>query len=190
MEKRKNYFIKKKFQMNFIIKLGLLLLLESVLILALFLYISDDTLTTGYSQSILRVENTQNFFLIPFTLITLICFVAIGLAGMVVFTLLSHRIAGPLYRFEQMLQQVGEGDLTTNVNLRKKDQLKEFEKLINVFVDTLDNRMGNIKRDLEQAQKLVSKVNDPDAASELNNKLNAIKDEINHFKVTSDIKNK
>jgi len=147
MQRRRNYFIKKKFQMNFIVKFGLLLLLESILIIALFMYISKNTLTTGYAHSILKVENTQNFFIIPFTLVSLICFTAIGLAGMIVFTLFSHRIAGPLYRFEKILQQIGAGDLTANVKLRKKDQLVEFEKLINILVNTLDNRMGNIKRD-------------------------------------------
>lgn len=190
MEKRRNYFIKKKFQMNFIVKFGLLLLLETVLIIALFMYLSSDTLTTGYSHSILRVENTQDFFIIPFTLVSLICFIAIGLVGMVVFTLLSHRIAGPLYRFEKILQQMGDGDLTPNVILRKKDQLEEFEKLINILVDTLDTRMGNIKRNLEQAQELLLKVDAPEAFSELNKRLNLIKDEINHFKVTSDFKTK
>ena len=190
MQRRRNYFIKKKFQMNFIVKFGLLLLLESILIIALFMYISKNTLTTGYAHSILKVENTQNFFIIPFTLVSLICFTAIGLAGMIVFTLFSHRIAGPLYRFEKILQQIGAGDLTANVKLRKKDQLVEFEKLINILVNTLDNRMGNIKRDLEQAQELILKIEDPEAVSELNKKLNLIKDEINHFKVTADLKTK
>ena len=77
-----------------------------------------------------------------------------------------------------------------NVKLRKKDQLVEFEKLINIQVNTLDNRMGNIKRDLEQAQELILKIEDPEAVSELNKKLNLIKDEINHFKVTADLKTK
>lgn len=190
MQRRRNYFIKKKFQMNFIVKFGLLLLLESILIIALFMYISKNTLTTGYAHSILKVENTQNFFIIPFTLVSLICFTAIGLAGMIVFTLFSHRIAGPLYRFEKILQQIGAGDLTANVKLRKKDQLEEFEKLINILVNTLDNRMGSIKRNLEQAQELLLKIDDPEAVSELNKKFNLIKDEINHFKVTADLKTK
>ncbi|OGX24647.1 MAG: hypothetical protein A2Y03_03065 [Omnitrophica WOR_2 bacterium GWF2_38_59] len=190
MQRRRNYFIKKKFQMNFIVKFGLLLLLESILIIALFMYISKNTLTTGYAHSILKVENTQNFFIIPFTLVSLICFTAIGLAGMIVFTLFSHRIAGPLYRFEKILQQIGAGDLTANIKLRKKDQLEEFEKLINILVNTLDNRMGSIKRNLEQAQELLLKIDDPEAVSELNKKFNLIKDEINHFKVTADLKTK
>jgi len=34
------------------------------------------------------------------------------------------------------------------------------------------------------------KIEDPEAVSELNKKLNLIKDEINHFKVTADLKTK
>lgn len=190
MERRKKLFVKKKFQLSFILKFALLLLLESVLIVFLFTYMTNNTVTTGYAQSILRVESSLQFFLVPFILLSMICFVAISLVGMVVFTLFSHRIAGPLYRFEKILQQMGEGDLTANVNLRKKDQLVEVETLINEFVDMLDKRMGAMKVNLEQAQAFLMQMEDSATREELCQKLNLIKDEINHFKVTSDFKTK
>lgn len=39
---------------------------------------------------------------------------------------ISHEIAGPLYRFESLCHQVGEGNLDTITYLRKKDQLQEL----------------------------------------------------------------
>jgi len=188
MQRRRNYFIKKKFQTDFSSRFILLLLLESFLIGGLFMHISGDTITTGYLDSVLRVEKTSSFFFIPFLLITLIVVVGIAIAGMAVFTLLSHRIAGPLYRFEKVLKQIGGGDLTASINLRKTDQLIEFKEALNTFIDSLDKRMGSIKNGLIEVQELLTKTDDPEVISKLNKTINVIKDELSHFKVTSDFK--
>lgn len=184
--RRKNYFIKKRFQMNFSSKFILLIVLESILIVSLFLYISANTLTTGYLNSILRIEPTRDFFFVPFVLITLIVVLGISLAGMIVFILLSHRIAGPLYRFEKVLEQLSEGDLTTVVHLRNTDQLLGFEKALNSFIETLCQRIATIKEKLEEAQGLLKQSNDPQQLAKLKDKLESIKDEINRFKIPPD----
>ena len=156
MQKRKNYMIKKKFQINFLSKFLILLVLESVLIVGLFMVISGDTLTTGYLDSVLRVERTQEFFLARFTLMALIVVVGVAIAGLIVFTLLSHRIAGPLYRFEKVLEQVEAGDLTTRVKLRGTDQIVDVEKALNVLIGSLDGRMGTIKENVDELKALLA----------------------------------
>ena len=135
MVRRKNYFIKKSFQLKFLSAFVVLLILESFLVTALFMYISNNTLTTGYSNSTLRIESTPSFFFVAMIFITLIAAIGIGLAGMVIFILLSHRIAGPLHRFEKSLKDMGSGDLTFRVNLRKTDQLAELKKGLNILIE-------------------------------------------------------
>ena len=188
MIRRKNYFIKKKFQINFISRFIILLLLESVLTIALFMYVSSDTLTAGYFYSTLTVERTPHFFFISFLLITLIVIVGIGLAGMVVFVLLSHRIAGPLYRFEKVLKEIELGDFTTRVDLRRTDQLTELKEALNTLVGSLDSRMRRMKDRLAEAQELLSKKDDPESLSKLNKVIGLLKNEIDHFKITSSAK--
>src|SRR3989338_4053779 len=97
LPRRRNYFIKKKYQANFSMKFCLLLIAEAILITGLFLMISRGTLTTGYSGTELKIEKTSQFFFLTFVLQFLIVGVAIGIVGMVVFIFHSHRIAGPLY---------------------------------------------------------------------------------------------
>lgn len=189
MQKRKKYFINKKFQLNVLIQLVILLVLESALIVGLFMQISRDTLTTGYMNSILTMERTQDFFFTPFLFITLIVVIGIGMAGVIVFTLLSHRIAGPLYRFEKVLEQIGSGDLSKNFDLRKLDQLVHIEQTLNALIDSLDARMTTIKTELTELQELISKAGDAKALPEVHEKIKLIRDEINHFKVSSDAKN-
>lgn len=184
MLRRKNYFIKKGFQLNFTYKFLILLLLEAVLIAMLFMYLSSDTLTTGYSDSVLTIERTPVFFLTPFLIIILIVAVAMGITGMVVFTMLSHRIAGPLYRFEKDLGDVGSGDLTKRINLRKTDQLTELKESLNLVIDSLDRRIARIKDCALELEQLLSKKDSPEKAEDIYRALNHLKDEIDHFKVT------
>jgi nitrogen fixation/metabolism regulation signal transduction histidine kinase len=39
---------------------------------------------------------------------------------------LSHKIAGPLYRFEALCDQIGDGQLEMDISLRENDQLQEL----------------------------------------------------------------
>lgn len=184
MYKRRNYFVKKRFQINFSARFVLLLILESVLMGALFMYVSGNTITTGYRNAALKIDSTPSFFMASFALITAIAVVGIGLAGMVVFILLSHRIAGPLYRFEKVLAQIESGDLTTRIDLRKTDQLMELKGALNVFVNSLDKRMGRIKVIMEEAKMLMAGKDDPQTLARLRSVIDLLKDEIEHFKVS------
>lgn len=185
MIRRKNYFIKKKFQVNFFYKFLIALLLESLLIAGLFMYVSNNTITTGYLDSILKIERTPNFFSVSFLLITLIVVVGVGVVGLAVFILLSHRIAGPLYRFEKTLKDIESGDLTTRIDLRRTDQLTELKEALNILVNSLDKHVGRVKTNLAEMEQIISKKDDPEAISKLNKAITKLKDEIGHFKVTS-----
>ena len=149
MIRRKNYFIKKRFQMGFIYRFILLLLLESLLIAGLFMYISSDTLTTGYFNYILKIERTSDFFFISFLLITSIVVIGMAMIGMAVFILLSHRIAGPLYRFEKDLAEMAQGDLTKRIALRKTDQLTELKEALNISEEFIGKEIKDVEKELE-----------------------------------------
>lgn len=185
MERRKNFLIKKHFQFTFLSSFIVLLAVESVLIISLFLFLSRDTLTTGYLDSILRVERTQNFFIIPFMLLTLIVVLGLTMTGMVVFVVLSHRLAGPFYRFEKTLEQVEGGDLTPRVQLRKNDQFVELEDALNRFVESLNFRIGDIKKDIEEVKGMLERKDDPSVLEKAGKKIDLILQRIKHFKVAS-----
>ena len=189
MERRKNYLIKKRFQLSFLGPFVILLILESILIVSLFLYLSQDTLTTGYIDSVLRIERTQNFFFIPFLLLTLIVVLGVAITGMIIFIMLSHRLAGPVYRFEQTLKQAEGGNLDTRIHLRKNDQFGELETALNRFIGSLSRRIGSIKTDLEEARSILSRKDDPAILAKVSEKVNLMAEEIKHFKVTPQMNN-
>jgi methyl-accepting chemotaxis protein len=49
----------------------------------------------------------------------------------------SHKIAGPVYRFEQSARAIGAGDLSLKIKLRKGDELRELAEAMNYMAETL-----------------------------------------------------
>lgn len=183
--RRKNYFIKKRFQTGFFLRFVLLVLLESVLIVGIFMYIAGDTITTGYFDSVLRVDRTLDVFFMPMFLIIVVVGIGISIAGMVTFILLSHRIAGPLYRFENDLKEIQKGDLTKRISLRKTDQLEELRGTLNSLIRSLDVRMGKMQSELSEIQKLIDDIdNNPENLEKLNRAIDLLKNEVEYFKIS------
>ena len=194
--RRRNYFIKKKFQVNFTVKFLIIILIEAFLAAGLFLYMSKGTLTTGYLGSELRIARTYDFFL-PMLLLSNLIIVGISaVIGIAVLIFLSHRIAGPLYRFENILNSIKKGDLTQRFKLRENDQFVELANSINEHTDTLDKNMGHLKAGVMEFSQLTSKMqtamaSDPSANKELerllqemSKKLQELEGAANYFKTS------
>lgn len=148
---RRSHFIKKGFQINFSIRFLLLIAVEAILLAGLFWYMSHNTLTTGYVNSQLRIENTSSFFLPSMITANLIVVLIVGIIGLIGLIFISHKIAGPLYRFEASLKEISGGNLTHRIKTRKKDQLKDLADSLNNFTSSIDRRAAELKRRMQDA---------------------------------------
>jgi nitrogen fixation/metabolism regulation signal transduction histidine kinase len=138
----------------------------------------SQTLTAGYYGAQLHVERTAQFFFVAFLLMSLIVGIAVGLAGLLIFIFLSHRIAGPLYRFEQSLEEVANGNLKHRFNLRQKDQLSDLAQHMNILFDVLDKKLGSLKKEINAAAK-------EDSPAKLKESLGRLKEILDSFKTSS-----
>ena len=59
---------------------------------------------------------------------------------------LTHRLAGPLYRFEQTIKAILSGDLSVRIRLREKDEFQELALLLNQAIIEIDQRLGAIEK--------------------------------------------
>lgn len=50
----------------------------------------------------------------------------------------SHRLVGPMYRFEKMAQELINGNYGLRIKTRKKDEFKEMEGYLNRLAETLE----------------------------------------------------
>ncbi|MFQ5586263.1 MAG: hypothetical protein ACE5GF_05505 [Thermodesulfobacteriota bacterium] len=149
---RRNIFIKRRFQADFSVKFLVLILIESLLAIGLFVYLSRDTITTGYSGSELIISRTRDFFLPTLLLSNLVVVGITAVVGVVVFLLASHKLAGPLYRFEKTLDNMGSGDLTHRFSLRQKDQMKSLADKINELNMKMERNMLEIQKNVDEVK--------------------------------------
>lgn len=111
---------------------------------ALSIFREAKLLSAHEQTAVANILKTANLKLIP----KLIIFVlAVAFASIFV----SHKIAGPIYRFEKEAKAIGEGDLTVKFKLRKGDELKELADALEKMVGVLRNK---IKDALESAGEL------------------------------------
>ena len=50
----------------------------------------------------------------------------------------SHRLVGPMYRFEKMVQELISGNYSLRIKIRKRDQFKEMEGHLNRLAGNLE----------------------------------------------------
>ncbi len=58
----------------------------------------------------------------------------IGVFIMLSMTLISHRIAGPLYRLSRHMQEIAEGKKISEIRFRQKDFFAEIAEIFNLMV--------------------------------------------------------
>jgi len=161
LHKRTHYFIKKDFQFKFILKFCLLIFAGAFISTGLLFLFSHDTLTSSFQHSRLTIQNTAIAILPAVIYTNLITLGLICMAAIVVILFISHKIAGPIFRFEKEIKEIGQGDLTKKIRLRKKDQITELAESIDNMTASLHEKVLDIRTGLERLLKLASKQNAP-----------------------------
>lgn len=161
---RRRYFINRKFQLEFSIKFLMIIAVASLAVLVLFYYNSRGTLTAGYTGSEVKLLQTSAYFLPSLLLSTAGIIMISCLAGIFALILISHRLAGPLFRFQKSLDELGTGDLTRRFNLRDKDQFKELADRINALAATMDGKIGVIRTRADEMSLLLADLQAVEAA--------------------------
>jgi methyl-accepting chemotaxis protein len=154
--KRRNYLIKKDFQLKFILKFCLLLFIGVVISTVLLFLFCQDTLTSSFQQSRLVIENTGLAILPSVVYTNLITLGLIALATITVTLFVSHKIAGPMFRFQKELEDVGKGNLTRKVTFRSKDQIGDMAVSLNNMIGSLHEKVLDIQTEVERIRKLAS----------------------------------
>lgn len=153
--KRRNIFIKKDFQGKLI--LGYFLFVTGGCLLFIFLLglFSADTMSISYSNHDLQFGQTP-ILLLKKTLAANGVFIVIGGAFLVVAAMLiTHRIAGPLFRLEKALDNMLKGRLDDTIYLRTNDEGKDIAKKINDFNANLSLVVKELRGNTEAITSLL-----------------------------------
>ena len=182
---RKHYFINKKLQLKYIILTMSLLVLFTLILLSIII---APYVIALFSDIPLSRQNEAAAFLLTLhnnsiwvgTSLTILLFGILSI-------FITHKIAGPLVRFERLAESISDGNMTIRVKLRKGDDLHELAEDFNQMADKLESLLINI--DTEH-KKLSSHITDlrreltarsisEQTVQELATKIDADKDDIN-----------
>lgn len=102
-----------------------------------------------------------------------------------VFLLISHRIAGPVYRIEKSLQALEQGDLTMRVYLRDQDEFKDLGDIFNSMTASLNDKVNRIQQTIIQLQIDMEKENiDAETKRRLIDRVASLENLLKQFKIT------
>ena len=179
--KRRNYFVKKDFQTRFILKFSFITLIGVGISTILLFILSRDTLTSSSRSSRLTIENTGIAILPNIIFSNLITLALISLAAIAVTLFVSHKIAGPLFRLEKEVEEIGEGNLTRKVMFREKDQITALADGLTQMTASLNKRVLEVRTGVE---RLIESASEKNAPQELIDDLNNLHKKIEeNFKI-------
>lgn len=179
-ERRKNYYINKEFQRNFILKFCLLVLIGSLISGIIIYSMSRATVTTTFENSKLTIKSTADFILPAVLLASAVVILAIGIAAIAITLFTSHRIAGPLYRIEKDINEITAGNLNIAFNLRHGDEIKPIAASLNRMVRSVKEKVVAVKQDLIQLEDEVNKSPNP-VSEKIKDRIELAKSAINKF---------
>ena len=135
--RRRNKMIKPRFQLKIAVTAVVFLVFYSLLLGAAVFYplAADYSSTTNATD---KAHLASSALLIHEHL-----WPAVLCTSVLVFLatiLFSHRIAGPMYRFEKTVETLTEGNFSIRIKLRKRDEFHELADGLNGLAQFLENR--------------------------------------------------
>ena len=194
--RRRNYFIKKKFQASFMLKFCLLLISACLIMSAISLLLTKKTVTTSFEGLRLAVKSTADYILPILASSGMIAIVLVSLATILVLLYVSHRIYGPIYRLEKDVTEIGKGNLTVEVHLRQRDEFKGLSDIINGMVKNIKNPLSSSQakiKELEEEVKGIRSLLRSKGASEgevekklgdIEKKIGQVKNNLSYFRIS------
>jgi len=177
-DRRKNYYIKKRFQRNFILKFFTLLLLGALISGAIIYFMSRGTLTTTFDNSRLAIRSTADYILPSILLSGATVIIITGFAAIIMTLFASHKIAGPLYHIGKDIDELASGNLNVRFVLRGGDEIKELAYKLDSMAQSLSSRAAAIKKAL-----ILLESSSKDASPETKKNIQNIKEAVSRFNV-------
>lgn len=139
--KRRTIFIKKNLQLRYM----MLIILSVLCGLAIMTFELTATLDELFDAYPVLVQPIYDEF-IPIAA-SFFYKIAIYLLFVVLISaILSHKMAGPVYRFEQTCKAIAKGDFSQRVHLRQGDQLIELQDEFNKMMDRVEAEINKNKQ--------------------------------------------
>ncbi|MBI3397717.1 MAG: methyl-accepting chemotaxis protein [Deltaproteobacteria bacterium] len=143
-------FIEIGFKLRFMLIFCLITLTAVFIASALFYFLTYRELSSNYGEAFFTLQLVKKM-VFPLLFASIQSILLLGLVSLAIAVLslfFSHKIAGPIYRFEKSLEAIGSGDLTHIVRLRTGDQIIGLVEPINKSTRAMNHRIRTVQKSL------------------------------------------
>ena len=127
---RKKYIVKKGFQLRFMIVIILSMVLIAIVTgLSIYSAVMQTLVNEFHGENLAMIQHAITYKLFIRSLLLIF-----AIAVLSVF--ISHRVAGPVYKFERIIGDLAQGKHVKEFNLRKRDEFYELALAINNLIKT------------------------------------------------------
>ncbi|MFH1019677.1 MAG: methyl-accepting chemotaxis protein [Pseudomonadota bacterium] len=147
--KKLNMTVKKELQRWLLVRIfGVVLLSSLIAALILYFYTNRELGDSLYDAhiTIRRVSDLLWPVIAAGSLVSL-------LSGMLLAIFLPQKIAGPIYRIEKELEELGKGDLKVKIKLRPRDPFQDLAGTINQTIGGIRVRIRKIQDICNELEK-------------------------------------
>lgn len=181
---RKNYFIKPGFQTKLtVIILLIVVIVANIVGGVIYGLLSGSTIVDQIAKAF-EIDNYRDLLLPVILFAELVAIIIVTFIGVFV----SHTMAGPVYRFEKVLDDVAGGELDSHFNLRTSDEFQDLAASINNLIGTLNSKVAEIKVYSNNITNLMNEIDSPKAMTvydieNIKNTMQKLTASINYFKM-------
>ncbi|MCK5685962.1 methyl-accepting chemotaxis protein [bacterium] len=182
--RRKQYIVKKGFQSRLITIILLLVLIVANITGGLIYGVLRTDVSRGWLVNTFGLSDADDMLLPAVLVAEIISFLIVGVISLFV----SHRMAGPIYRFEKVTEGMSQGDFTIHVKLRDKDEFKDLADSFNNMINKLTEHMDELKDSSQDYIKDVQQYLDKqknipeDVKKQIEGSLHTFKEKVDFFK--------
>ena len=128
---RKQYLIKKGFQLRFmIIIIAAMLLIALVTSWSIYSAVMQTLINQFHGENLVLIKHAITYKLFIRSLLLIFAIAVLSI-------FISHRMSGPGYKFENTLKALVRGEKVREIGLRKRDEFYDLAMAINSLIKSM-----------------------------------------------------
>lgn len=148
--KRRRYIIDTKLQIRYALLFVIISLISNILAVAAFNSLALKQLDTLMWSTHISVNSTDELVRPFFIFVNAVNFVFVAVLLLLTGFMMMKKTSGPLIRMSRDISRVTEGDLSSRIVLRQKDDFKDVADELNRMTEKLRERFSGIKEKHER----------------------------------------
>jgi hypothetical protein len=176
---RKTVLIDRGFQLRMILKF-ILLNFSLMVIFGFFIYLFfNSEIESNLRSAHVTYKNIKEML---FPIVLTLSIINIFVSSLIIFFIVlfaSHKIAGPMYRFNETLKEICNRNICKPVSIREGDQLYECMNTLNEFSGLLSNDFSELK---DKVHELKERIDKKISKKELSSRVQVLQDILDQYK--------